>query len=584
MSSATPKYPDAFRVGVQQQDRTIQRILRKGLSPRQQELNRAWSYVCAEQYAACKVDWSGTPVVDAMEHETIARTAVIPPGFYNASAFDNVPLQFRKPRAPYHAVRLVNHKFTSLLFSQRTHPKVEVDGEPETQSWIEQLLKTSRFWVRFAQARRFGGGMGSVMMTFRFRDGMPIIEVHDSRWCTPVMRDVTTGEVESVEIRYMYPDEIRDDAGVLHELWFWYRRIIDEETDTIFEPVLVEEGDEPEWVPHEITVHNLGEFPGVWIRNTETDDIDGETDCHGTYDTADEIDALLSQASVGAMENSDPTLHIADDNELDGAIRKGSKNAIKTQKGGELKYVEMTGSGVEAALKVAEQHRRNFLEVNCVVLDNDQALGGPAMTATEIERRREAMHDRGDSFREQYGETGVKPMIEKMLRAVQKLAAGISVGGEIKIATFKIPGDIGVIAKRGVDTPLQIELKWPPWTKPGPADTSAAASAASMAVMGKVLSTQDAATYVAPYFNIEDPGAAFDRLQAEQQQAQDAMTAQLLAAARGPEPMPPGGGVPSDRGRPPNAGAPGGASPPKAPAPKHDAGGVPGEPPDGLTT
>lgn len=538
MSSGTPKYPDAFRVGVQQANKSIERIMRQGLSPRQQDLNRLWAYYCAEQYDACKIGWNGKEIQDDLQHESISRTGVMPPGFYNASAFDEMPLEYRRARAPYHLVRVVVNRFTSLLFSERRRPKIKVegapDGDPDAQTFIENLIKASRFWVRLSQARKYGGGIGSVGVTFRFTNGTPVIEVHDPRWCTPFFKDRATGELEGLEIRFMYPEEIRNpETGVLEEVWFWYRRTIDETEDVTYVPAPVGEGDEPIWEVETATVHQLSEFPGVWIRNTETDAVDGEPDCHGVFDTSDEIDMLISQASQGALENCDPTLHIADDSEANEGIKKGSRNAIKTSVNGKIVYVEMTGAGVETALKVAERLRRDALEVTQCILDNDQ-IAGPAMTATEIERRQESMFDRGDAFREQYGQTGAKPLLEKMIRAIVKLGSGLQVAGEIRRATFAVPGNLQAIANRDVATPLSISLDWPPWVTRGPTDAQAAAGAASIAVAGQILSKQKALEYIATYFGIDDTAEAMGQLNAESQAANDAMTQNLIDASRAP--------------------------------------------------
>ena len=542
----------------------IEKIMRQGLSPRQQDLNFVWAYYCAEQYDACKVGWNGREIPDNLEHDSISRSGVVPPGFYNAGAFDEMPLEFRKPRAPYHAVRVVVNRFTALLFSERRKPKIEVANDPDAQTFIENLAKVSRLWVRMAQARRYGGGMGSVGATFRFSQGTPVIEVHDPRWCTPIFKDRATGELASLEIRYMYPEEMRDEKGVLQEVWLWYRRTIDEFEDVTYKPEYVGDGEEPIWESQDVIAHGLGEFPGVWIRNTETDAVDGEPDCHGVFDTSDEIDMLVSQGSQGALENSDPTLHIADDSESEGAMRKGSRNAIKTGSGGSIKYVEMTGAGVESAMKVAEKLRRDLLEVVQCILDNDQ-ISGPAMTATEIERRQESMFDRADTFREQYGQTGAKPLLEKLVRAVAKLASGQQVAGEIRRATFAVPGNLMAIANRDVATPLSIDLKWPEWVTRGPTDAQSASTAASTAVAAQILPKKDALEYLAPYFNIEDSAAAFERLTADNQAATDALTSQLVHASRAPgapdeskppgvhPAVPPGGLHPEDPKHDPNA-------------------------------
>lgn len=556
MSSATPKYPDAFRAGVQKTDQAMAKIMRLGLSPRQQDLNRAWAYYCAEQYDECKIGWNGREVLDDLTHETVSRSGVIPPGFYNANGFDEMPLEFRRPRAPYHAVRVVVNRFSGLLFSSRMHPKPTVTADPLLQKFVEDIAKASRLWVKWATARKYGGAMGSVAVTFRFKDGRPIVEVHDPRWCDVTFRDRATGEVEMIEIRYMYPEEVRRPDGVLEEQWFWYRRVIDEVCDVTYKPAPVGDGEEPVWEVDEMVNHLLDEFPGVWVRNTDTDALDGEADCHGVYDTSDEIDQLKSQASQGALENADPTLHIASDAEIDGTIKKGSRNAIKTGEKGQLGYVEVTGAGIKLALEVANDLRRDLLEVVQCMLDNDAEDKSAPMTATEVERRYSSMHDRGDLFREQYGECGVKPLLEKMVRAIVKLSTGMVINGEVTNFTFAIPGEIAEIAQRIAVTPIQIDLVWPPWVKRGPTDALAAAQAVAAARTAQALDQESAVGYAAPYFDVEDVGAALVRVQGEAAQQQDALTAGILAQSQGGTPEPPRR-PPRAPGSPPTKGAPG---------------------------
>lgn len=537
---------DAFRVGVQKHDRDMERIKRQALSPRQLKLNRYWGFYCTEQYDARSTTWDGRKVLSEIERESIARTQTLPPGFWDPGGqFDEIPLSMRRPTAPYHLTRVVVNRFTGLLFSARMHPQVRIAGSPEMQTWIEGLNKAARIWIRFALVRTRGGAMGSVATTFRFTNGRPVIEVHDSRWCTPTFKDRSTGELTSLEIRYMYPVEERDEKGILHEVLYWYRRVIDENVDILYKPAPVGDGDEPMWVEDQKVAHGLGEFPGVWVRNSQTDEVDGEPDCEGEFEAQEAIDRLLSQADQGAVENCDPSLLLESDELKVKELKKGSRNAIKVERGGGGGYLEMTGAGIEAALKVADVHRRNFLEVVQCVLDNEQ--GERQMTATEIERRESSMHQRGDLFREQYGEHGAKPMIGKMIRAAIKMrqvgpvdpVTGLRQVGQVKLPP--ITGDAaGVVAERmlpsdvGDITDDMIELVWPDWIKRGPVDATAASNAVATARTARAVDQESAVNYLAPYFGIDDPAAALERLKSEGGSLDDELMKAMIKAGETP--------------------------------------------------
>lgn len=598
---ATPRYaPTAgFQAGVQNHDRQMERIARMAMSPRQMDLNRLWAFYYCEQYAARSVTWDGRPVMTEIERESIARTTALPPGFWDPGAkFDEIPLSMRKPTAPYHLVRVVVNRFTGLLFAADKHPQISVAGNPILQSWLEGIVKATHMWIRFARARMYGGAIGSAVVTFKFVNGRPQLEIHDPRWCTPTILDRSSGEMQALEIRYMYPVEERNEAGILETNLYWYRRLIDEMTDTVFKPAPVGDGDEPQWQIAETVEHGFGECPGVWIRNTQTDELDGEPDCHGEFDTQEAIDRLLAQADQGSVENCDPTLLVESDELKLTEIRKGSRNALKVEKGGGGSYIEMTGAGVEAALKMVEVHRRNFLEVVQCILDNEKSDG--TMTATEVERRYSSMHQRGDLFREQYGEHGIKPLLAKIVRAAIKMrdpqSANRGEDGTIILQEIKLPpthDENGNPEPRVFPDGLvefsddMLELTWPEWIDRGPSDANTAAGAVSTARSARALDQESAVQYLAPFFGIDDPAKAIERLQQEGAALDDQTMSALIkadgaAAVAGARPI---GGGPPGAGGPPTAaelvahqGAPPSSAP--TPAPNVPSSAIPGAPVD----
>lgn len=563
----------AYAGGMVAHDIQQARIARMGLSARQLDLNRYYSYYTTCQYDSRTIDWSGRKVLSPIEKETIARSTVLPMGFWDPGGmYDDMPLDLRLPRAPYHLCRVVVNRFTGLLFSAKMHPQARIAGEPELQSWVEGLIGAARLWIKLAHARTLGGAMGSVAMSFRFRNGKPLLSVHDSRWCTPEFVDPETGEISALEIRYQYPREQRRPDGVMEQVWYWYRRTIDAEQDIVYRAELVGQGDEPDWQPATGGPHGFGECPAIWIRNTPTEDVDGDPDCLGIFEAQEAIDRLISQADQGAVENADPTLGIFSDDWKQDSVKKGSRNALKAEKGAAAQYVEMSGAGVEVALKVADVHRRNALEVVQCVLDSEISEG--TMTATEVERRYSPMHERGDLFREQYGESGAKPLLGKIIRAFLALrrapaldpTTGLAMVPRTVLPPQQRPGQPPVA--RDMPAGLVefsddlIELSWPEWIKRGPQDAQNAAGAIASARSARVIDQQSAVEYVAPFFGIDDPAAALQRLETEGGAADDALTEALLQASAKP-PAAAGGGGP-----PPHPAGPGvaPATPPPGPA------------------
>ncbi len=380
----------------------VSKIRRLGLSPRQQELNRRWAWYCGENYNSSLIGWDGREEPqDPVAHEQIVSSAQMPPGFVDAGG--GFPRQYRKPTAPYRLLRVIVNRFTGLLFSERHHPTVHVPGDPDTENFVNQMAEDARLWPRMLVARTMGGAQGTVVVGFAFIKGAPRVEVHDARWCIPTWEDRWISKLSAIEKRYQYPIEVRDpETGEWKDEPHWYRRVIDTKSDTIWDPVAVGNGDEPEWDRLESTTveHGLGFCPCVWIQNLPVeDDIDGESDCHGVYEMVHAMDMINSQVSKGIIENLDPTLLIVSSAKL-AEIRKGSDNAIKlpstaTAKNGDslgpsdARYLEIGGAGIKEGRETVREWRGYVLEVAQCVLSDENAKGDT--TAFETDRRYSAM-------------------------------------------------------------------------------------------------------------------------------------------------------------------------------------------------
>lgn len=396
------------------------RVRRLGLSKRQQELNRLWAVYRGQQYAHCKLDWNGRENIDDLSGEIISTQGYVPPGFMDMGrGAGNLPLKFRRPTSPYALIRVVVDRFTGLLFSEQQHPEIKVDGDPKTQEWLRAVASTSRLWQHMIQARNYGGSMGTACIGFQFVNGKPTIEVHDPKWVTPEFRKHGSLTLVKLEKRYIFEKEVRDETtGRWENKSFWYRRIIDEQSDVLFQPAEVGNGDEPDWQEAERVDHNFGFCPAVWVQNLPVQDSeDGDPDCPSpVYDNAWNIDALISQANRAILANCDPQLVITTKAEM-AEVQMALDKALRVPEG-DAKFLEVQATGPKAALELSDQLRRNSLEVSHCVLEHPDVAG---KTATEGERMYQAMFNKCDILREQYGQKGILPLLEMFHRAAVAL-------------------------------------------------------------------------------------------------------------------------------------------------------------------
>ena len=534
------------------EEKTNSRIARLGLTQRQQRLSRLWAWYRAQTYDSRKLDWNGDEIKDEIEIETIASTGVVPPGFQQSAT--EVPLEFRKPTAPYALPRVIVHRFTGLLFGEQHAPKFEVSDDPQTEDWINAVLIAANFRQRAKRARNMGGAMGSWCVGFKFRDGAPVIEVHDPRWCFPQFVERGSRELRRLEIKYVYPVErLNPENGEIEEHAFWYRRVIDAQTDTQWDPVPVEDGDEPAWpdLKHETVTHGLGFVPVEWGHNLEgeDDEIDGDPDCEGTFDAIKAIDALRAQANKGTLKNADPTLVVNTAEPLD-SVQKGSDHALKFPNPGEgAKYMEMTGGGLKFALDLADKFREGVLEVCQVVLDHPEA--GAQKTATEVERVYSSMVERVGDLQVMYGGPWLR-LAEKMIKAGRMIEQGQPVqreDGTTEVRRIKLPprtekAQDGSVQRfeRELGPGGTVAMKWPPIYQPTLDEITKAIDAMSRGVLNNLIDQDTAVRFVARFLGVDAVDKMIKKIEAERAQ-RDAEAQQQMAQAMGGAGGPPGGGA-----------------------------------------
>lgn len=471
---------------------------------RQLELNRHYAFYRCANYDARKTDWNGHRVPTHIEHDAISSQGFIPPGFVDQGG-RSLPLKFRRPSAPYYVTRVIVNRYTALLFGEDRCPAITVKGDKVREAFLRAVAEQGDLFVEAKRARCLGGAMGSVGMGFEIVKGKPLFTVYDPRWCTPEFKSKDHRLLERLTIQYPWSETTDDPVHGPVTQWFWYRRVIDEIADRIWERVPILDGEvEPNWARYEMktSVHRAGRVPAIWIQNEHVEgDIDGDPDCHGAFELIEIYDMLQSQANRGIIANCDPTRVIQSDDDFGSELSFGSNAAVQVEKGGNVSYLELQGSGPRAAREQANDTRERIYEMVSYVPDDSKE--GPQQTAFEVGTRFSRMLERADTFRTSYGR-GIRELLEIALIVCRNaLELYRDDEGNTIQPTLSLPPRFdekaGTWVEEDIGTGGTISLSWPPYFKPTLDEIQKASVAMSALVTAQIIAAKDATEFMRRY-------------------------------------------------------------------------------------
>lgn len=495
------------------------------LTSRQKTLAELWTYFRVSEHDAKQVDWDGRPVLSREQLKIAAKSHYTPPGYDNVS---DMPRNMRRPVAPLGIVRIIVSRFTGLLFSNRKQPRLAVPGDPKTEDYLQAMIQAGGFWPAWIQSRNYGGAMGSACVGFRFIQGKCTFEALDPRWTTPEFTGRGYKEPSKLTVQYTYSREVKDENGAYKPVWYWYRRVIDADTDTVWVPVKCKDK-EPNWeyIQRNTVRHGLGFVPYEWIQNLQDDDdCDGDPDCAGCYDLVNVIDQLLAEVYTGTIKNCDPTLMLVTDADFKD-VSKGSDNALKLPSSSSGQYLELAGAGARIGLEVIKDLEDRVYRLAQCVPDSVLFQNSGEKTATEIERIFSSMLEKADSLREQYG-PAITRLGEKVLKAVRMYTAirelpdGRLMRGRVEVPPKVIQQPDGDVVEipRSIGKGTICEIKWPAYFRPTmtDADTASRVLTSLLTSDPKLLTKTTAIKFMAPLMDY-DPLAELQALKKEEQDA-----------------------------------------------------------------
>lgn len=489
-----------------------------------------------------------------------------------------VPMDSRRPCAPYRLNQTVIRRFTSLVFGDGMWPAIRVPEDPAAEDFLAALVEAQDLPSVFVRARNKGGGCGTAVLSWRFWNGQPRTRVHSAKnvWVQEWADREELEVAHAIEVRMVHREEWDARKKKMVPRAYYARRDWTPQADVVFiERAVDEKGGA--WVvdEEETFVHGDGFAHIVWIQNQPPDDddetCDGLPDCDGLYENLDTIDTLSTVLSTGTTRNLDPTLVLGVDpaEVKDPVIRKGSDNALKVGKGGTATYLEMAGTATQAGIALRKEERSQVLEVaQCVVADPDE-VAAAGTSGAAIRLLYLPMTSQGNVLRTQYGSQGVVRLLKQQLRSARRHypaqaddgtwnwpeeeveeeapPSGDRPSGEVspagdETAPTKRPvayfldlppraeeedlvgedGEpTGEVSIRFVDRhpgrSEHIRLEWPPYFDPTPTEQAAAVTGATTATGGKPVMSQRTAVEVVALQYGRDPEEELRRVEEERE-------------------------------------------------------------------
>jgi len=466
-----------------------------------------------------------------------------------------VPMKRRKPCVSLRMAKVITKRLTTMIFGHDRFPTICIDGDSEAEDYIREIAKVAKLRTKMVEARDKGGATGTVILSWGFAEGKPVVDVHSSALVEVLeWADYENRVPAKVLKAYDFRKRVFRDDGKPEDKTFWSVRYWDTNIDRSWEPIPDEIAQSAGWQawPSSTIVHGHGKCPLVWVQNIpDGDDIDGVCDADGQHEDFDEMDRLASATERGTILNVDPTLVIKDrKGKAETIVRKGSGHVIYSPGGAQ--YLELQGQAVEAAKSLLTTIKQTELDEAEVVLLDPEKLSGAGVSAASLKVRYMAMLAKCDVLRDQYGEAMVE-VLKAMLETARQLSTpvptdeGVRTWSHVELAP-RI--DDGVEIERTPGSSSNVHLKWPPYFPATWEDRRIGVETATKATGGKqVMAQRTAIELIAPMMDVESVDKELERIEEDQETANNRAKALLDAGAppfQPAQPPPPGGNEEDD--------------------------------------
>lgn len=430
-------------------------------------------------------------------------------------------------------------------------PRLDPEQAKKLESFVRTLIDTARLDRCAKEMSTSALITTSCAVIIGLKGGFVSYHVEPGKHCTPTFCDDNPRAVKSLEILYQVappdlpassPPHMRGSRGQL----FWIRRVIDEESDTLFKPVEVRPGIMPDWFVQQKVDHKLGFCPVKWVRTmpSSVNDIDGQPVIDpALYPLISRINYLYSQAARSLEYALDPQWvrkNVGED--MQGALAKHPGKVwdiedIDSERKAEISILEAKGTGIERAGELLADLRSRICEACSVVLSDPHKMAGKAMSGVVLEYLNAPMISLAADLRRDLGSDGLCGVVNLALRIV---ATTVRMGGDVWVPGVKKIVDIMEEAQlAGVWLDFPLDIQWPKYFAPSAQDVGFAVQAATAAKDGALIGKHAATRFVSEYFAVTDVAAEVDMVSDEKDEAQThAMeTASAMAQVSGVDPV-----------------------------------------------
>lgn len=414
---------------------------------------------------------------------------------------DYVAIRQRKPRINYNFTKMLASRIASKLVGDHNYPAVSVEEDPDTTEYLKVVQKVSMLRPRMIEPIRRLVVAGSVFVRFQLIGQAIKIEWYCSKYCYP--KFTPTGELESIEIKYVYEDEEDRDPSTKKAKRKWFKMELGTISDVLYSnPEFKPGAGEPVFEVASQVDHELGFVQGEWFRTTEEKfSPDGYSLISDLTDFIDEINYSLSQSSQSVSYNQDPQTIIngLDEEEVQSLIRSSTK-AWNMGREGDAKMMESGMGGVKAAIEMRDKIRLGIQDISRVVLMDPEKMVSHAQSGRALE----VLHG---PFVELLSE--LRPMVERGLRnLILKMAISILImndrGAEVPV----------VIPPGYRPQSLDIKMDWPPVFPLSMADLKEMIGVVTAATAGNILSREWGTRWLAKIkeFQVDDVEVELQRV------------------------------------------------------------------------
>jgi hypothetical protein len=360
-----------------------------------------------------------------------------------------VKLKNRKPKIIFPFAKMFMDRVGSKLVGNSTFPKFYIEEDDETDYFINKVLIPSSYF----KAKMLGVGKDLVLRTsafarFKFAEGNLQIIKYNTNYCYPTFDQ--SGELESVQIKYVYDtDRTSSDGKTIKE---WFKLDLTKTSDILYDNPEYKENQEPEFTIAERIDHNFGFVQGEWFRTGDNPHSPEGAENPVIHDMTDFIDCInynLSLSDKAANYGTEPQLALSglDSEETEKLIKSASKTWALGREG-KAQFLEISGNGVEVASKQRDDYLKFFQYISRLVMLDPEKMAASAQSGKAMEVLHAPLVEMINEIRP-WMEKGMKGLIQKIVTTIVLLN---SQGYETQF----------IVPQGWTPQSLDIQTSWPP--------------------------------------------------------------------------------------------------------------------------